>query len=90
MNALAVHVSKHALERYRRHIFDAADTEIVRRLNSASILKAAKLDRRLMTAANRRGGIQLFAKANSIPPKAAYDRLCKLRKAKATNGRAQG
>jgi hypothetical protein len=43
MNALAVHVSKHALERYRRHIFDAADTEIVRRLNSASILKAAKL-----------------------------------------------
>jgi hypothetical protein len=48
------------------------------------------LDRRLMTAANRRGGIQLFAKANSIPPKAAYDRLCKLRKAKATNGRAQG
>ncbi len=43
----------------------------------------ATLDRKLMQASHSKGGITRFADTNEIPRQAAYDRLHKLRKAKA-------
>lgn len=43
----------------------------------------SRLDRKLLSAAQTKGGIRLFAAKNNIPPQSAYDRLHKLRKAKA-------
>ena len=51
---------------------------------------AGAMDRRLVAAAKSRGGVRQFAERNGIPPKAAYDRLSKLRKAKATKKGRKG
>lgn len=44
----------------------------------------SSMDRRLLKAATKRGGIALFAKQNDISPNAAHTRLKVLRKDKAT------
>jgi len=68
------------------HETDVIEAIVCRGHKSAGIRIrwTATLDRKLLQASYSKGGITRFAETNNIPRQAAYDRLHKLRKAKAT------
>jgi hypothetical protein len=68
------------------HETDLVEAIVCRGHRSRSLKQhwTARLDRKLLEAAKTKGGVKRFAAAHNLPPQAAYDRLYKLRKAKAT------